>query len=133
MKLSQSSLAIIGILCAVIWLGCGTDDDNSVDNVTIEDPLRPSTKIAFMSNREGNREIYVMNADGTNVTIEDPLRPSTKIAFMSNREGNREIYVMNADGTDVVNLTNHDAYDDSPAWSPDGKKIAFWVRPWGSR
>jgi len=32
---------------------------------------------------------------------------------------------MNADGSDPVRLTNHPAYEWSPAWSPDGQWIAF--------
>src|SRR5919112_4947129 len=44
-----------------------------------------------------------------------------KIAFMSNYE----IYVMNADGTGQTRLTNNDAYDYDPSWSPDGEKITF--------
>ena len=39
--------------------------------------------------------------------------------------GNREIYTMRADGSEVTNLTNNPATDESPAWSPDGKQIAF--------
>ena len=44
MKLFQSSLAIIGILCAVIWLGCGNDDDdddNNNNDAIIEPPQPP--------------------------------------------------------------------------------------------
>jgi len=93
-------------------------------------------RIAFMSNRDGPLEIYVMNANGsgqTNLT-NNPAGDSdpawspdrSKIAFTSDRDGNDEIYVMNADGTDQTNLTQYPAADDSgPAWSPDGAKIAF--------
>jgi Tol biopolymer transport system component len=49
-----------------------------------------------------------------------------KIAFSSAPDGNNyEIYSMNSDGTALDLLTNNAAIDLSPAWSPDGNKIAF--------
>jgi len=36
-----------------------------------------------------------------------------------------EIYVMDADGSDQTQLTDNDANDAYPSWSPDGEKIAF--------
>ena len=93
------------------------------------------TKIAFTSLRDGNDEVYVMNADGsgqTNLTsnaAQDWLPgwspDGTKITFASYRDGNYEIYVMNADGTGLVNRTSNAANDYYSAWSPDGAKIAF--------
>ena len=91
--------------------------------------------VVFQSNRDGNAEIYVMNADGTGQTnltnspAED-TRPAwsadgSKIAFSSNRGGDFDIYIMNADGTGVTRVTNDAATDISPAWSPDGSRIAF--------
>ena len=68
MKLSQLSLSTIGIVCAVIWLGCGADDDDRVDPLTIGSSLPISPKIAFVSAPERNDGIYVMNTDGTNVS-----------------------------------------------------------------
>jgi len=40
------------------------------------------------------------------------------LAFVSYRDGNAEIYVMNADGSGQTNLTNSQANDWDPAWSP---------------
>lgn len=93
-------------------------------------------KIAFVSNRDGDDEIYVMEPDGTVVTrlTNSPewdwfpawSADGTKIAFASYRDGgNPEIYVMNADGSDQTRLTNNSAFDSDPTWSPDGTKIAF--------
>ena len=47
-----------------------------------------------------------------------------KIAFISDRAGYADVWIMNADGSDPVNLTQgRDCA--SPAWSPDGAKIAY--------
>src|SRR2546422_5003282 len=79
-------------------------------------------QIAFMSLRDGNWEIYVMNADGsalrnlTSSPADDAIQTwspdGSKIAFATNRDGNWEIYVVNADGSGARNLTNEPGYDD---------------------
>jgi Tol biopolymer transport system component len=92
-------------------------------------------KIAFVSGRDGNREIYVTNADGSgrrNLT-RNPAADfapgwspdGRKIVFESDRDRNAEVYVMNADGSGQRNLTRNGLLDENPAWSPDGRKIAF--------
>lgn len=92
-------------------------------------------KIVFISTRDGNSEIYTMNADGSNVVRltntsaeeRDPVwsPDGERIAFVSDREGNEEIYIMHADGSNVVKLTDNIAVNINPAWSPDGERIAF--------
>ncbi|HXG71042.1 MAG TPA: hypothetical protein VNJ04_10595 [Gemmatimonadaceae bacterium] len=105
--------------------------------------------IAFTSNRDGNEEIYVMEADGSGVhrltdAAGSDANPAFSpkgnlIAFESNRAphaGKPEIYVMNADGTgDPVRLTFFSNGPNptnisvtKPTWSPRGDRIAFHRR-----
>jgi dipeptidyl aminopeptidase/acylaminoacyl peptidase len=87
-------------------------------------------RIVFETNRDGNEEIYTMNADGTNrvdltrnpTDDTDPRwsADGSRIVFASNRTGNYQIYTMNADGSDVTRVT-HDLNDDRrPTWTADG-------------
>ena len=93
-------------------------------------------RLAFASSRDGNTEVYVMDADGTNPTnltqnadtdgwnlVWSP--DGQRLAFTSERDGNTEVYVMDADGTDPTNLTQSAGDDWAPVWSPDGQHIAF--------
>lgn len=86
------------------------------------------TRIAFVAERDGNAEVYVMNADGgqqrrlSNSNAADNA-PSwspngTQLVFQSNRDGDDELYLMNAnDGSGQVQITNNAANDRTPIWA----------------
>jgi hypothetical protein len=106
--------------------------------VPVTPPPGPAA-IAFTSDRTGNNDIFVMDANGngqTNRTMNPandqfPAWSPTadKLAFTSNRAGTNDIWVMNGDGTSPVRVSTgaaaDTADDQKPAWSPDGTKIAF--------
>jgi TolB protein len=91
--------------------------------------------IYFMSHRDGDREIYRMNADGTSVTrlttspgtdVRPRISPKGKqVLFESTRDGNLELYVMRIDGSNPVRITDFPGKDNMAAWSPNGKQIIF--------
>jgi TolB protein len=54
-----------------------------------------------------------------------PQNAKPEMLIVSNRTGNAEIFLTYADGSDAKNLTLSKCQNSFPAWSPDGKKIAF--------
>lgn len=122
-------------------IGCSNNRYDSSDD------LESRTKIAFVSDRDGNNEIYIMNPDGsdqTNLTnspkmdwYPDWSPDGKKIIFGSythprnpDDEDDEDIYIMNADGTEVKRLTNTSpGWSDFASWSPDGTKIVFCSDP----
>ncbi len=59
---------------------------------------------------------------GSNSTAQ---RFDPRIVFESNRNGNWDIYSMDVNGNNLRQLTDHPAFDQYPACSPDGRRIAF--------
>jgi len=109
-RLLAAAFAALG-LWAVLALSCGdSDPDASGAPTTSSSPEASATS-------------------GPRITPGTlPLASSSGvIAFSSSRDGNLEIYVMKSDGTNPRRVTDDDASDRLPAWSPDGALIA-WSR-----
>ena len=98
----------------------------------------PATdKIVFVSNRDGNSEIYIMNPDGSgqiNLTHHrgndySPVWAPTgkQILFASDRAGKvSDLYLMDADGGEVRRVFRKKVERRHPTWAPDGEQIAYY-------
>ena len=94
-------------------------------------------QIAFVSRRDGNYELYVMNTDGQNVR-RLTQHPGEDLAPVWSPDGNKLVYECEADagsdkeicviasqGGQPQQLTHNTMDDRQPTWSPDGQQIAF--------
>jgi Tol biopolymer transport system component len=118
--------------------------DNREGN--FEPEVSPDGKwIAFVSSRDGDAELYVIPARGgparrLTAFHRDDWSPrwspdGSRIAFLSNRGNSDRIYVIKADGSAITRLTDRtdaqlspDEQEMDPAWSPDGREIAYTFR-----
>jgi len=92
--------------------------------------------IAFVSDRGGQWDIWVMQADGsnpvnlTNDKVEDDFAEFSpdgkRIVWTKGGRGPAgELWVMNADGSNKKQLTFDNFSDFNASWSPDGSQIAW--------
>ena len=92
-------------------------------------------QIIFTSERDGNRNIYIMKTDGTDIkklthNPSNDYEPifsldGLSIIFTSERDGNKEIYIMDNEGKNLTNLSNSPADDWNPRNYSDNNKIIF--------
>ena len=84
---------------------------------------------------KSNREIFVMNADGSDnrQITKTPfseneakwIKNGAKIAFLSSESGTSQLWEMNPDGTERRQLSNYEGNIEGFAFSPDEKKVLF--------
>lgn len=127
-----STVIVLLLVCIIVLPSC---QQPAPPDPTAALDGRGGGYIAFHSFRDGNSEIYVMNADGsgarrlTNHLAEDScpnFAPDAKtIAFTSNRDGNSEVYLIGVDGQGLLRLTDTASAELHPVWTPDGAAIVF--------
>lgn len=126
------------------------EEDGSISSVSVADSKRTplalagvgrnespayspdGTRIAFISTRDGNPELYIMNSDGSGQTRlttspEAESAPAwspdaTTIIYGFDR-GNTEIYTLGVPGGTPSRLTTHSATDGAPSWSPETRTL----------
>jgi Tol biopolymer transport system component/DNA-binding winged helix-turn-helix (wHTH) protein len=93
-------------------------------------------RIAFESNRSGNNEIWISDANGSNPVQLTAFRNAwagsprwspdgRKITFDCNAAGTWDIYVISSQGGKSTRLTTNEANEFRPSWSHDGNWIYY--------
>jgi len=95
-------------------------------------------RLAVVLTRDGNSQIYIVNADGTGlrrvsrstgIDTEPTFTPDGKeIYFTSDRGGSAQIYRVPADGGEAKRVTFNSPFNARPQISADGKSLAFITR-----
>lgn len=110
--------------------------DDIVETLTGK-PGIATSKIAFVSTRTGQKEIYVSDYDGANVkqltsdraiSVAPALRPDGQmLAYTGYQSGYADIYTVDLQSGARRKIVNFPGTNTGPAFSPDGGRIACTV------
>jgi TolB protein len=94
-----------------------------------------NSKIVFVNDNTGRKELYTADYDGKNtkrltndnaIVILPRISPDAKkVIFTSYRSGNPDLYIINTDGSDRRKLSAKSGLNVSPAWSPGNDQLAI--------
>ena len=93
------------------------------------------THLAFTSDRGGSPSIYIVGVDGLGlrrVTFENSDRatwspaPRNELAYTARTGPGYDIKVLNIATNETRQLTFGQGTNESPAWAPNGRHLAFW-------
>jgi len=92
-------------------------------------------KIAFVSKKSGNKEIYLMDYDGYTVqrltangsiNLNPDFSPNAReIIYTSYKKGNPDLYRRDLFSTAEARISSHPGINITGSWSPDGSKVAL--------
>ncbi|MEZ4667068.1 MAG: PKD domain-containing protein, partial [Anaerolineae bacterium] len=127
-----------GSYLAKLTASNGGGSSEATQSITVNAPAAQpppiNRELAFVSDRSGNSEIYLLTTDGTTINLTNDFASDTnpawspdgsRIAFVSNRSGANEIYIMNGDGSNVQQVTFDNAENNLPVWARNGAQIVF--------
>ncbi len=101
--------------------------------------------IAFVSDRGGTPQLYLMNSDGTSVTkidlpdkgyvIDPAWSPNGQLLAFSWRRpnDNYDLYIMDPASQQILELTRDQGRNERPSWAPDGRHLVFESTRTGKR
>ncbi len=129
---NKFSFILIPIVLFILTPAIIADSNNQENDTAAANIIQ---KIAFISKRDGNFEIYTMNEDGTELkrltnNKNDDLMPQwsadgTKLLYLSKKGSKYELWIMHNDSSGQLKLANECIMDYPPLWSPDSSKILF--------
>jgi len=100
------------------------------------------TKIAFVSNMSGNKEIYAIDFDGhdlrqltsnRSINLSPAWSPDGRlVAFTSYIKRNPDLYLFDFKRSIQIRLSTRPGLNAAPSWSPDGNKMALMMRQEGN-